>query len=132
MPTITDLTIKKNDGTTDIIYSQVAGASGSTPALWRVLTLGTAVAHRPRFEMLSKQIGGRGAEQNQVQTKLIWPQTYIDAGLTRVANTASIQSVANLPLNMAQTDIDEIVAQFANLMKTALVQTCLKQGVAAT
>lgn len=45
MPTLANITIKKADGTTDVVYTAIAGAAGdNTPAMFRNETIGTTLA----------------------------------------------------------------------------------------
>lgn len=48
MPTLSNITVKKNDGTTDVIYTGVAPSAGDkSPAVLRNNSLGSAAAFHP-------------------------------------------------------------------------------------
>ena len=51
----TNITVKKFDGVTDIVYSAVLPAAGGNAAVWRAPTLGTAMAHQPELRIKSSK-----------------------------------------------------------------------------
>lgn len=131
MPSMANITVKKADGTTDIIYVAQSPASGdATPARWRVDSIGTVPGNRPTFTVSSKSTANGSARI--VSSKLIYPETYTDSttGLVLVRNSASISDTCIIPQNMTDATIAEIVAQHANLLKATLMQDTQKSGFA--
>jgi hypothetical protein len=133
MPSLANMTVKKNDTTTDVTFTGVQPAAGDrAPAVWRNESVGVAVNHRPRLTMQSRANGNGTARK--VEVVLTYPSTYVDSttGRTQVADVAILRVDATLPVNMPVADINEAVAQFGNLLDHTLVQDCLKAGYAAS
>lgn len=133
MPSIATLTIKKNNGTTDIAYSGQSPSSGDgVPAVWKSTTVGSAPAHQPEFR-LSANAAGKGAKRH-LRSTFMYPQiaTNTTTGLTSVVDRALAATDWTFPTGMSQVDIDEFVSQYANLLVQALVKDCIKQGYSAT
>lgn len=128
MPTLANITVKKFDGTTDVIYTAVAGAAGdNNPALFRNNTVGTTLAQRPTLLVKSKDNGPRTGRR--VSVDFSWPTTTVDAGGNvsvngRMAGTASVL----VPQNQTTETINEQCAQFANLLASALIKASFIEG----
>lgn len=131
MPNMASITIKKADGTTDVIYVNQSPASGdATPARWRIEAIGTVPGNRPTLTVFSKATANGAARV--ISGKLVYPETYTDSttGLVAVRNTASASFTAIIPQNLTDTTIAETAAQFANILKATLVQDSIKSGFA--
>lgn len=133
MPAIADITVKKNDGTTDIVYAAQAPSSGDgTSAVWKSTTVGVAQAHQPELRLLSKEASS-GANR-ALRSTYQYPQIATDSttSLTSVVNKASASTDWNFPKGMSQADINEFVSQYANLLKSTLIVSCIKAGYSAS
>lgn len=132
MPTIANITIKKNDGTTDVIYTAVSPSGGErSPAVWRNNTVGTAAAHRPTFQLSARKNGPGTARRMEGQ--YVYPTTITGTdGKISVADKAIFDITAVLPQGMPQTDLDEAVSQCFNLLAATLNKDCFKAGYSAT
>lgn len=133
MPSMANITVKKNDGTTDIVYSGQSPSSGdNTPAIWKATTVGSAPAHQPEFRLAARD-ASKGAKR-VLRSTFQYPQiaTNSATGLTSVVDRASADTNWNFPKGMNQTDINEFVSQYANLLVATLVKDCVKQGYSAS
>jgi len=133
MPNMADITVKKNDGTTDAIYTSKVPAGGDgTAAIWRYEGVGSAPALFPELRLSSRDVR-KGLARN-VRSTFAYPQTSTNSttGITSVVNRARISVEWDLPKDMTQAAIDEAVSQFSNLMAAALVRTSVKAGYAPT
>lgn len=133
MPALANITVKKNDGTTDITYTGVSPSSGDgVPAVWKSQTVGVAMAHQPEFRLTSREAskGARRALRSTYQ----YPQiaTNSTTNLTSVVDRAMADTNWVFPKGMAQSDINEFVSQYANLLVATLVKDCVKAGYSAT
>lgn len=131
MAAIADITVKKNDGVTNIVWTALVPSSGDgVHAVWRSETVGTAAGHKPTFEMWSRFNGNRTARR--VELAGVYPQIATDSttGLVSVINKAPFSASYLLPLGMPAADVNEYVAQISNLIVSTLVQTSLKAGYA--
>jgi hypothetical protein len=128
MPAIANITVKKADGTTDVIYTAVTGASGdNSPAVFSNNTVGTVVAERPTLLVSSKDNGTKTARR--VSIDYSWPITTQDAGGNKIVSgrmtgTASVL----IPQNQPTAAISEQAYQFCNLMAASLIKQSINDG----
>lgn len=133
MPAMANITVKKADGTTDIVYTALTPSSGDrTKAVWRVESIGTIAGNRPVLEVSSKATAN--GQARIVEGKLMYPETFTDT-------TTGIISVRLRDIGSFTTTIDirgvdathnELAAQFANLLKSTLIQSVIASGFNAT
>lgn len=131
MPNMANITVKKNDGTTDITYTGVVPSAGDgSAAVWKSQTVGTAIAHQPEARMASRD-GAKGARR-QVRVTYQYPQiaTNTTTGVTSVIDRLSFDGNWTVPKGMAQTDINEAASQIANLIASVLFKDSVKSGYA--
>jgi hypothetical protein len=128
------ITVKKNDGTTDIVFDEVtaAGADG-TPAVWRQDTGNTAglpVGLRSSFKLASKWNGSKTARQ--VSFELAFPYAVQDSTTTLYQSKDRVvcTGVITLPQGIPATSLNEAVAQGMNLLASALVKSAMQAGYA--
>lgn len=132
MPVMTDLTVKKADETTNIVYTmKVASAGDRTPAIWKSTTVGTAPAHNPSLALTSR--ANANGLVRRVEFAYAYPQTAVASdGSITVVNIAQISGSAAIPQGMPQLDLNEAVAQCFNCLATVLVKSSFKDGYAPT
>lgn len=130
MPTLANITVKKADGTTDVIYTAVAGAAGdNTPALFRNNTIGTTLAERPTLLIRSLSNGPKTARRINVDYS--WPITSQDAGGNKTITGRMTGNASCLvPQNQDVSAIAEQAHQFSNLIGSAIVKACFNEGFA--
>lgn len=129
MPNVANVTVKKNDGTTDQVYTAIRGSQGpSVPAVLRNTTPGSALAHKPEVWVSSRTLEGGKLQELKVTGR--WPQiaTNSTTGVTSVIQTARMKATFELPIDMAQTDRDEFASQFTNVLASALIKSSIKEG----
>lgn len=132
MPQMADITIKKNDGTTDIVYTGTVPASGSEPAVWRATAGVAAPALAPEFRLSARDADN--GKKRALRSTFVFPQsvTNTTTGVTTVSDRALGSTDVSFSKNMSQSAIDEFVAQWSGLLRAALIQSCLKAGYSAT
>jgi len=133
MTTAANITVKKNDGTTDIVWSLVAASGGDTsPAFWRSNTAAGTMGQRPTFQISSRWNGQKTARRIDMQ--VVFPSVYTDSAssLTQVRSRGVISLTAAVPMDMADTDRVEFAAQAANLIASALGKDALANGYSPT
>lgn len=133
MPSIANITVKKNDGTTDIVWSATVPSSGdTTQAQWNSATVGTALAHQPTYRLGSRDSGAK-REARRFDGQVQYPVTAVAGdGSVNVVTTALINISAVLPKNMPKPSIDEAVSQAVNLFAATLTKDSMKSGFAPT
>jgi hypothetical protein len=127
-----DITVKKNDGTTNITYTQcVPSAGDKSPAIWRSNTVGTAAAHHPEMRMTSRANGPGTARR--VEIHFSYPSLVTGSdGKVSISDRAIVDMSAVIPQGMPDTDLNEAVSQGLNLLASSLVNGSLKAGFAPT
>lgn len=128
---ITDITVKKANGTTDVVYTGVTGSAGDkSPAVYKNKTVGTTPAQNPTFTLVGADNGTGTSRRMKFSGQ--WPVVKQDAGgNVVVSGRSSVEGSFLLPQNIAQADIDEVVHQFTGLLASEEVRTQLKTGYAA-
>jgi len=131
MSSIANLTVKKFDGTTDIVFTALVPSSGDkTPAVWRCESVGSAAAHKPTLRMQAQPNGAGNARW--VKTEFAYPVTATNSttGVTSVIGKVSLNASAVLPTDIPDATIREAVAQSVNLLKALLAD--IANGYAPT
>lgn len=133
MPSMANITIKKNDGTTDIVYTAMAPSSGDgVSAVWRATGVGSASAHAPELRLSSRE-ASKGTKR-ALRATFMYPQiaTNTTTGITSVVQRSMASVDWTCPKDMSVTDIQEYASQFANLIASVLIKDCVKSGFSAS
>jgi len=132
MAQIANITVKKNDGTTDATYTAVVPSAGDkTPAIWRNQSVGSAAAHRPELRVSSQSNGPKTARR--VEATFVYPTTATGSdGKVIVSDRLVFTGSWVLPQGMPDADINEAVSQGVNLLASTLMKDTLKSGYAPT
>lgn len=132
MPNLANITVKKNDGTTDIVYTGLQPSAGDgSPAIWRQ-TAQPYPSCQPELRLIAKP--AKGKMGRSVRGTFVYPQAMVNSttGVTSVLTTAFGDFNFILDKNMSQVEINEAATQFANLIASALIKSCLATGFSAT
>lgn len=125
MPNISNLTVKKADGTTDVTYTALNPAGGDgIPAIFRSQTVGTAPAANPEV-----RVSSRSSKTGRVlRITAQYPKVQTISGVETVTTGAALTVEMQISSNQSATDSTEAAAQFVNILKTPLIQSCLNTG----
>lgn len=134
MPAMANITVKKADGTTDIVYDALTGAAGDkSEAVWRQdtgATSGLPVGQRSLFRMSSAYNGPRTARVVRCAYKR--PYATQDSTTTRFTSTdQDVMSISiTLPEAIPASERSEAVHQMLNLLASSLVKSSVIAGYA--
>jgi hypothetical protein len=130
MPQMADITVKKFDGTTDIVFNQQQPSAGDNqPAIWKCNAVGTVLAGRPTLSLVARNNGN--AKSRRLTASFLYPKVRTDAqSQTVVLGGASGDATFLLPQDMTNVEIQEFAAQFTNLMVATLFRSALTTGYA--
>lgn len=131
MTNATDITIKKFDGTTDVVWTSITGSGGDkSPAVWRSNTAPGTAGQRPAAHVQARWNGDQTARR--VDYQITFPSVYTDAdsSLSKVRSVAVFQGSAAVPMDMTDADRHEFSAQCMNLLASALFKGALDTGYA--
>lgn len=124
------ITVKKNDGTTDQIWTNVQSSGGDkSPAIWRNQSVGSAPLFQPEFKLSARPNGDGTVRRFEAVGN--WVQSVVGSdGLTRKVNVFTVRAEVVVPQGMPPSDLNEAVSQFMNLFSSALFKQALKDGFA--
>lgn len=131
MATAVDITVKKADTTTDIVWSVITASGGEkSPAVWRSNTATGTQGQRPVFSVSSRWNADKTVRRVDVTGS--FPSVYTDTStsLTAVRSKATMTMSFAFPQDMASTDISEAAHQIANLLSAPLVKGAYITGYA--
>jgi hypothetical protein len=131
MTNATDITIKKSDGTTDVVWTLITGSGGDkSPAVWRSNTAVGTAGQRPAAQVQARWNGDQTARR--VDYQVTFPSVYTDAdsSLSKVRSVAVFQASGAVPMDMTDIDRKEFAAQCMNLMASLLFKSGLDTGYA--
>lgn len=132
MPQIANITVKKYDGTTDVTYTAMQPSAGDNqPAIWKETNTGTVRAGNPELALVARSGGNRRVRR--ITGSYIYPKVRLDsASQAVVSGGMSASFTVTVPQEMTATEIRESTSQFANLVASALVKSCLETGFSAS
>lgn len=134
MPTMASITVKKADGTTDIIYDSLTPSGGDNqPAVWRQDTgqpVGVPVGLRPRLHIGTKNNGPKTARVESIE--YAFPYAVQDSTTTLYSSKDQVVFKGTLtsPMAIPASVLKEAAYQFGNLMASALVKSVGETGYA--
>jgi hypothetical protein len=117
MPTMADITIKKNDGVTDIVWNNAgAGGGDGVPAQWRPSSVGTSVQKRPVAKFWTQS---SDKQTNVSRFTTTFP--VVDSVSGAVLGYITTSEEVKVPTFASDTDVNEAIAQSGNLRDHALI-----------
>lgn len=131
MPSMASLTVKKYDGTTDIVYDALSASGGDgSPSVWRQDTgaaAGLPVGLRSVLKLWTLWNGPKTARQ--AKFNFVFPYAVQDSTTTLYSakDRVVFDGIVTVPQGIPASEINEAVYQGLN----ALAATLVKQSVAA-
>lgn len=137
MPTAASITIKKSDGTTDIVYDLITASGGdNSPVVYRQDTgaaAGLPVGLRATFRLMSKWNGSKTARVFNHEFE--YPYAVQNSTTTRYESTDKVvfkNGSLTVPQGVPSSVISEATAQYCNLLGSSAVKAQFASGYAAT
>lgn len=132
MPDMAPITVKKNDGVTDQVWSKVQASSGDrSPAVWRNTSVGSAPAFNPEIRATSRPNSDLSVRRLSISAG--WPQSVVGTdGVTKKVNTFGFNGEFVVPQGMPDADRYEAASQFCHALATVLFKDMAKVGYSAT
>lgn len=135
MPAMASITVKKFDGTTDIVYDALSASGGEgSPAVWRQDTGAAAalpVGLRSTFSLWSTWNGPKTARQ--VKARFVLPYAVQDSTTTLYSAKDRIVSelIVTLPQGIPAASMQEVY-QICHLVAATLFKQSVNAGYAPT
>ncbi|DAD51294.1 coat protein [ssRNA phage Gerhypos.1_28] len=133
MPAAANITVKKSDGTTDIVWTAIAASGGDkSPAYFRSDTATGTVGQKPIFSVVARQ--NAAGDVRRVDVSGSFPSVYTNAstGQSEVRSKMNFSGSFAVPQNITAADINEFSAQIPNLIASALIKATIAAGFAPT
>lgn len=133
MPTAANITVKKFDGVTDIVWTSIAASGGDkSPAYFRSDTAAGTVGQKPVMSVSARS--NSAGDVRRVDFSVSFPGVYTNTstGQTEVRSKMTMTGSFAVPQNVAATDINEFSAQIPNLIASALIKSTIAAGFAPT
>lgn len=134
MPTMANITVKKKDGTTDIVFDALAASGGDTsPAIWRQDTgaaAGLPVGLRSLVKLFQAWNGPKTARVLRMMQRFPYAVQDSTTTLYSSRDQVAIDITVTIPQNIPATAIGEAVYQGMNLAAATLVKQSLDAGYA--
>jgi len=126
-----DITVKKADGTTDIVWTLMQPASGDgSAAIWRSNTVGDSPAVRPQLTVTSK---AAASGVRHVNGTLSYPSFVEDAdGIQQIQGVNYFNFHASIAPGALDSDSTQMAAQAANLLASTIMKAVNASGFAPT
>jgi hypothetical protein len=129
------ITVKKFDGTTDIVYDALSASGGDgSPAVWRQDTgaaAGLPVGLRPILKLTSTWNGPKTARQ--MKFNFVMPYAVQDSTTTKYSATDRIvaDGIITMPQGIPAANLNEVY-QLLNLLAALLVKQAVAAGYSPT
>lgn len=133
MANMADITVKKADGTTNVVYVAASPSAGDkTPAIWTQNAAASQAGFRPRLELITQSNGAGTTRQSRF--KFSYPITYVDSSssLTKLLGSMVFEGVFHAPMALSTTDWDEAFSQLGNLLGATLIRDSVEAGYSPT
>lgn len=133
MPSMANITVKKADGTTDIVWTAAVPSAGdSSAAVWRSNTVSTIMGHRPKLSLLLRDNANKNGRV--FKGEVTFPHTFTDTGSGKVSLVATtpIRWEGTLPAGVPLSELKEAIYQAGNLFVSALLRAALEEQYAPT
>lgn len=127
MPQMASMTVKKSDGTTDIVYSALGGSGGdNSPAMWEVIASNTYAAFRNKLKCTSRDNQAKTARNVEIYLEI--PETIVVNGETKLVGKVPVKITAVRPNNVSDAVVKEAMYQAGNLATQALLRDVMTSG----
>lgn len=135
MPKMADLSVKKADGTTTVVYNALTAAGGDkTAAQWAFTAASTTPALRPFVKCISRN-GEKGSNPTRVVAlDIVFPEVVTDpqTAMPTVVARSSCAVTFRISQRMTEPAVKELVHQATNILTTALIREVATVGYAPT
>lgn len=130
MPTLSNITVKKYDGTTDVIYVAVAAASADgVPAEYQNQTGFPVPATRPTLAVSTRSNAKKSSRRLVAAYK--WPLTYTEpSGKLVINGSVNGEFSMVLPQDVDPLVVREAHQQFAKLIASIPLKDSMDTGMA--
>lgn len=131
MPNMANITVKKADGTTDAVFNAASPSAGDlSPAVWRQNAASGIIGHRPKISLVVRD---NAAKTGRVfQSAGSFPITQTEGSKVTLVAVVPLRFEGTLPAGVTDSQLEEAVVQYGNVICSSLFRTALKEQYAPT
>lgn len=127
-----NITIKKKDGTTDVVWTGMTGSAGDgVEAEWQNLTVVAPPAYRPSLKVTGRK-GGTNGMRRKARAVMLWPVTAVVDGVTVMVDSIKVVIESDVSMTLDTVVTEEAVYQALNLGAAAHMKVQMSEGRAST
>lgn len=119
-----NVVVKKTDGTTDVTFTGVQGATAAEPAIWQNTASSLVYSNRDSFAFRSRDNGTKTARRIELDAKFVVRRTEnsleVNKGIIPLSFTVPI------PNWVTDAEANEAIDQFINLLASAHIRSHIK------
>lgn len=119
-----NVVVKKTDGTTDVTFTGVQGATADEPAIWQNTASSTVYGFRDILKFRSRNNGTKTARRIEIDAAFVVRRT--ENGVEVNKGTIPLSFTVPLPNWASDAEVNEAVDQFLNLISSAHIRTHIK------
>lgn len=129
MPTMANITIKKADNVTDVVYTALTSSAGdAVPAQWRSETAHAVSGFRPVASVVTRWNSRR--DGRRIEFDFLYPIVETVNGVDTIVSKLPFKVTALVPTNVSSVKTDEACMQAANFLASTLIRDTFKSGFA--
>lgn len=131
MPSMANIAVMKNDGTTSVTYTALTPSAGDkVAAQWRNEAADTRPGRRPVFTLVTSANGNETGRR--FESTFTYPVNVTENGVVKQYLIGPFKCTGFIPNYVESADINEAVSQNGNLLVSTLIKDSLKAGFAPT
>lgn len=119
-----NVVVKKTDGTTDVTFTGVQGATAAEPAIWQNTASSLVYSNRDSFAFRSRDNGTKTARRIELDAKFVVRRTEnsleVNKGIIPLSFTVPI------PNWVTDAEANEAIDQFINLLASTHIRSHIK------
>lgn len=119
-----NVVVKMTDGTTDVTFTGVQGATADEPAVWQNTASSTVYGFRDTLKFRSRNNGTKTARRIEIDAAFIVRRT--ENGVEVNKGAIPLSFTVPLPNWASDGEVNEAVDQFLNLISSAHIRTHIK------
>lgn len=124
MAAIANVVVKATNGTTDVTYTALQGATGAEPAIWQNIASNAGYSLRSLVKMKSRDNGTKTARRIEIDG--VYPVVRVENGVEVLKGSIPLSFTVPLPNWATDAEVNEAVDQFLNFASAAHVRSHIK------
>lgn len=124
MATIANIVVKATNGTTDVTFTALQGATGTEPAIWQNTASNAGYSLRSILKMKTRDNGTKTARRVEIDG--LFPVVRVENGVEVLKGSVPLSFTVPLPNWATDSEVNEAVDQFINLLASTHIRGSVK------